>query len=126
MKKALILLFIFILSSLNSNAQGISNFWLIGYTTVLDSYTTSTKANIDFISGIPNVFPISRKMKFSETQGNICDLNGHLLMASNGLWIANALNDTMLNGGGLNPGPFTQAWPNYLPMANCKDRKSVV
>jgi hypothetical protein len=37
-------------------------------------------------------------------------------MASNGIWIANATGDTMLNGGGLNPGGITSNWPNGLPM----------
>ncbi|MBK7970767.1 MAG: hypothetical protein IPK08_18625 [Bacteroidetes bacterium] len=37
-------------------------------------------------------------------------------MASNGIWIANATGDTMMNGGGLNPGGITSNWPNGLPM----------
>ncbi|MBK7967080.1 MAG: T9SS type A sorting domain-containing protein [Bacteroidetes bacterium] len=32
-------------------------------------------------------------------------------MSSNGIWIANANNDTMLNGSGLNPNSFTSSWP---------------
>jgi hypothetical protein len=41
-------------------------------------------------------------------------------MSSNGVWIANATNDTMLNGGGLNPGPEVNSNPNglLLPYAN--------
>lgn len=50
-----------------------------------------------------------RKMSFDGTQGNICDAQGNFLMSSNGVWIANATNDTMLNGSGLNPGPYVNA-----------------
>ena len=41
-------------------------------------------------------------------------------MSSNGVWIANANNDTMLNGSGLNPGAYTSANSNGLliPHAN--------
>ncbi|MBK9638920.1 MAG: T9SS type A sorting domain-containing protein [Bacteroidetes bacterium] len=41
-------------------------------------------------------------------------------MSSNGVWIANANNDTMLNGTGLNPGTFVNDWSNGLiiPYAN--------
>ncbi len=59
-----------------------------------------------------------RKMAFDGTQGNICDANGNFLMSSNGVWIANANNDTMLNGSGLNPGYFVNSWPNGLLIPN--------
>ncbi|MGI8892984.1 MAG: hypothetical protein ACR2GN_05940 [Bacteroidia bacterium] len=58
----------------------------------------------------------NRKMPFKGTQGNISDKNGNLLMSSNGYWIANALNDTMMNGSGINPGGITPNWPYGLPM----------
>jgi hypothetical protein len=57
-----------------------------------------------------------RKMSFKGTQANISDSNGNLLMASNGIWIANATGDTMLNGGGLNPGLITPNWQFGMPM----------
>jgi hypothetical protein len=56
-------------------------------------------------------------MPFLGTQANISDANGNLLMASNGIWIANATGDTMLNGGGLNPSPFTSNWMFGLPIS---------
>jgi hypothetical protein len=37
-------------------------------------------------------------------------------MSSNGIWIANATGDTMMNGSGINPGGVTSSWPNGLPM----------
>lgn len=89
-----------------SYSQGVSNLWLLGYTGGLDAYTTSTKAKIDFQTGTPNVIPNFSKMRFTTTQGNISDTNGNMLMCSNGIWIANASGDTMMNGSGLNPGAF--------------------
>ena len=64
----------------------------------------------------------SRKMKFQSTEGNISDVDGNFLMSSNGLWIANATGDTMLNGAGLNPNSFTLSSINQdglmIPNAN--------
>ncbi|MBK7971346.1 MAG: hypothetical protein IPK08_21770 [Bacteroidetes bacterium] len=56
-------------------------------------------------------------MVFKGTQANISDAGGNLLMSSNGIWIASATGDTMLNGGGLNPSPFTSNWPNGFPLS---------
>ncbi len=49
---------------------------------------------------------------FTEDAG-ICDPNGNLLLYTNGIFIANALHDTMMNGGGLNSGPGTTSWQNF-------------
>ena len=117
--KKIFFLFLYAFGFIDSHAQGVSNIWLLGYNTLTDQYTTAPKAVIDFNLGTPSISPMTRKMKFSATQGNISDASGNLLMSSNGLWIANANNDTMLNGSGLNPGPITQAWPDYLPQPNC-------
>ncbi|MBL0051991.1 MAG: hypothetical protein IPP29_11040 [Bacteroidetes bacterium] len=57
-------------------------------------------------------------MSFKGTQGNISDANGNFLMSSNGIWIANANNDTMLNGGGLNPGAYASSWPYGMVLAH--------
>ena len=57
-----------------------------------------------------------RKMSFQGTEATICDEVGNFLMSSNGVWIANANNDTMLNGNGLNPNGITSSWPFGLPM----------
>ncbi|MBK7970770.1 MAG: hypothetical protein IPK08_18640 [Bacteroidetes bacterium] len=63
-----------------------------------------------------------RKIPFSDTQGNISDENGDLLMSSNGYFIANATGDTMQNGAGINPGLFTDDYGStngmILPYGN--------
>ena len=97
------LILIFLLIPVFSFAQGFKNIWLLGYNTQTDQYTTSPTATLDFKSGMPVIAGTNRKMHFQETQGNIADANGNLLMSSNGIWIANATGDTMLNGSGLNP-----------------------
>ncbi len=61
--------------------------------------------------------PEMRKMSFKGTEATICDAQGNFLMSSNGIWIANASNDTMMNGSGLNPGPGASSWPFGLPMS---------
>jgi hypothetical protein len=48
----------------------------------------------------------NRKMPFKGTEATICDAQGDFLMSTNGIWIANAINDTMLNGSGLSPSLF--------------------
>ncbi len=56
-----------------------------------------------------------------ETNGQICDDVGNPLFASNGIYISNALDDTMLNGGGLNPSAYTTSQSTYglhIPQAN--------
>lgn len=92
------------------SAQGRTHNFLIGYTTFIDSFTTSPKGRLLFDSTSINVIGESRKMAFRATQANISDENGNLLMVSNGCWIADATGDTMQNGGGLNPNSFTTDW----------------
>ena len=63
--------------------------------------------NMDFTGGNLNISYATRAMNFNCTNGEICDANGNLLFCSNGIYVANAQNDTMINGGGLNPSFFT-------------------
>ncbi len=77
--------------------------------------------NLDFSSGSLVIDTVSREMNFNETNGVICDKQGNLLFYSNGVYIANALNDTMQNGDGLNPCQFTTNHSDYgltIPQAN--------
>jgi len=108
----------FLLLCTNLHSQGLSNQFLLGYADTFDIYTSSAKARIDFNSGSPVVTSENRKMRFYETQGNISDAQGNLLMSSNGVWIANANGDTMMNGSGLSPGQFTDDYADGLPIVN--------
>ncbi len=109
------LIFITLLNGLLINdvyTQGLNHQWLLGYGTFTDSFTTSQKTRLLFDINNVTVLPETRKMKFLSCQANISDNNGNLLFVCNGIWIADATNDTMQNGKGLNPGPFTTAWQN--------------
>ena len=97
-------------------SQGFNHHWLIGSQWV----NTVPKGRV-FIDSTNFSFQTElRDMAFMGTDGSISDAQGNFLMSSNGVWVANANNDTMLNGTGLNPGPFVDQWPNglILPYAN--------
>ncbi|HNU34543.1 MAG TPA: T9SS type A sorting domain-containing protein [Bacteroidia bacterium] len=103
--------------------QGKAYNWLIGYQSATDANTTSRRmlAHTDSINSV--FTPTSFKMPFSSCQATISDENGNLIISSNGCWVANAIMDTMKNGGGLNPGPFstircTNISANPFPHAN--------
>ncbi|MGR6087227.1 MAG: T9SS type A sorting domain-containing protein [Arcticibacter sp.] len=63
----------------------------------------------------------SRPMWFMYTNAAISNDTGQLLFYTNGVYIANALDDTMINGSGLNPSFYTTQFSNIglrLPQAN--------
>ncbi len=72
-----------------------------------------TPFQIDFSSGSMLIQPLNRSMNMNRTNSSICNEAGTLLFYTNGIYIANALHDTMLNGSGLNPGSGTTAF-NFL------------
>jgi hypothetical protein len=111
MKKYLVHI-VMLLLSLESLGQGYNHQWLLG------SYNLQQdpKGRILFDANNYTLINENRKMPFYGTQANISDSNGNLLMSSNGIWIANATGDTMMNGSGINPGGVTSSWPNGLPM----------
>jgi hypothetical protein len=60
-------------------------------------------------------------MNLSETNSFASDSSGNLLFTTNGIYVANATDDTMMNGNGLNPAVFTNNHVHYgltLPQAN--------
>jgi len=111
-KRLKYLLILFFLSySFFCYSQGFNHTWLIGYDVGLfDTNVTSTKARLNFTTNSVTIIPETRRMPFNATQGNISDAYGNFLMSSNGCWIANANNDTMMNGDSLNPGSFASTW----------------
>jgi hypothetical protein len=111
MMKKLILLFFFL--PLIVHSQGENAHWLLGYWPL--SYN---KGHMTFDSSSYSYQKEFRKMAFEGTEATISDRNGNFLMSSNGVWIANATNDTMLNGGGLNPGQEVNSNPNGLLLDN--------
>lgn len=77
---------------------------------------------VDFTGSSLTIIPQIWKMNFNCTNGEICDRNGNLLFSSNGIWVSNAANDTMVNGGrGFNPCYFTNSKDTdglTIPQAN--------
>ena len=103
MKKTLIL-FGFICLSLSSLSQGINNLWLMGYECCQPLFSTM---DLNFETGSLVISQTQRSMEMNTTNGEICDSSGRLLFYTNGIYIANSLDDTMQNGSGLNPSFFT-------------------
>ena len=95
----------FTLESFELCGQGLNTSWLLGY--------LSTKGRITFTDTSYHYVTVIRKVPFTDTQGNISDVNGNLLMSSNGIFIANATGDTMQDGGGLNPNLYTDGYKQY-------------
>ncbi|HMT29227.1 MAG TPA: T9SS type A sorting domain-containing protein [Bacteroidia bacterium] len=89
--------------------QGINNNWILGYDSEWGLPFGITK--MDFFSGTPTITYDSLEMEFNHTHANISDDQGNLLFYTNGVYIADATNDTMLNGSGINPG----AYANFVP-----------
>ena len=89
--------------------QGISNNWLSGYYSWGGS--TYGQNRINFFTGSPTVAFDSIDMNFRHTHANISDSAGNMLFYTNGYYIADATDDTMDNGGGINPG----AYANFVP-----------
>jgi len=103
--KVQMFLMFFTLESFELCGQGLNTSWLLGY--------LSTKGRITFTDTSYNYVTEIRKVPFTDTQGNISDVNGNLLMSSNGIFIANATGDTMQDGGGLNPNLYTDGYKQY-------------
>jgi len=90
-------------------SQGMNNTWLLGNDPGWINF-----GRMIFDTNSYQLLTETRKMAFKGTQATISDDQGNFLMGSNGVWIANANNDTMLNGSGLNPGSNVNSHPNGL------------
>ncbi len=105
MKRFLLIFFLFF-SFFNSRSQGIDNLWMMGYGGAID--TPFGGINMDFISGSPVITHVAnRDMWMSSTSATICDVNGNTLFYTNGEYIADATNDTMMNGSGISPSTYS-------------------
>ncbi len=99
-------------------SQNQDKLWLMGYGCCTTNFTG---INMDFRSGSLVISAVQRHFNFSDTNGQLCDSAGNILFYSNGIYISNALDDTMLNGSGLNPSDYTTAhslYGLYLPQGN--------
>lgn len=87
------------------------NYWPLGYA----SYTSQSLAGgmkITFPGNVAILDTQSRPMWFVFTNAAISNGTGQLLFYTNGVYIANALDDTMMNGSGINPSFYTTQFSN--------------
>lgn len=86
------------------HSQGIQNFWLMGYDSIFQVQTGRT--TLDFNSSFSISYQ-SRPMNFGATVATLSDSSGNLQFYSNGVYVANRNDSTMLNGDNLNPSFYT-------------------
>ncbi|MCC7513364.1 MAG: T9SS type A sorting domain-containing protein [Bacteroidia bacterium] len=107
MKKLIFVLFMPLI------VQGqMNNTWLIGYG------NWAVRARIIFETNNYTLTQESRQMGFQGAEATISDDNGNFLMSSNGVWIADATGNLMLNGDSLNPSWDVNAHPNGILTEN--------
>lgn len=70
---------------------------------------------LDFTNGNPDTFSYSRPMSMFISSAALSSEDGDIQYYSNGIWIANRLNDTLLNSNNFNPGYYTNYY-NYHGM----------
>jgi len=108
----LLILVCFLPASTNAQNQGVNNHWIMGYSSV--GGLPFGNPRFDFFSGTPVISYDSLEMEFNHTHANISDDQGNLLFYTNGVYIADANHDTMFNGSGINPGPYSANFQDGL------------
>lgn len=93
MKKKIIFLFVLNLLMIYvcKSQQGITNNWLMGYSSWGGSPFGQTRMN--FFNGAPTISYDSLEMDFRHTQGNISNVTGNMMFYTNGYYLADATND---------------------------------
>ena len=89
-----------------SQAQQVDNYWFVGYEK--SSGFPFGPTSLDFKNMSPTIsYNIAIDMNFNFTAAFMSDTSSNLLFYTNGVWVANALHDTMQNGFGINPSTYT-------------------
>lgn len=91
------IVFLFLCTTAKAQLQ---NTWMMGH--FLNP--TLPKCGLDFSNGAADTFSLFRPMPFYITNSIISDSLGQLLFYSNGEYVANRNNDTLLNSNNFNPG----------------------
>jgi hypothetical protein len=100
--RKIVLIFLMLFSS-HAYSQ-IQNTWMTGH------YLIYPKGGIDFYSGSADTFSVFRELGFYSINTMINDSSGNLLFYTNGIYIANANHDTLLNSQNYNPGYASTTW----------------
>jgi len=106
MLKHCLVLYLLVYTCISALAQKHDYMWLMAQDRNLnipgvDGYI------MDFNETPVDIYYITTTMNLQRTNGSICDTSGNLLFYTNGIFIANSIHEQMENGGGLNPGQFT-------------------
>lgn len=111
MRNVIIICYFIWAFALNANAQNESSIWVFG------SPQWNSDFNLDFRAGLYHLDSVNRNMSLRLANSSICDQDGTLLFYTNGVYVADVLNDTMQNGSGLNAGVFASGWASLgLPL----------
>ena len=107
-----------LLSFTTLHGQGIDNLWMMGY----ESWAGIPFGGIemDFNTGSMVLSYRPKQMNFTTTSLTYCNEMGNVLFYTNGVYIANAQGDTMMNGSGLSPSYYTDVvgWNGlFIPQA---------
>ncbi len=106
MPKHSIVLYLLVCICISAKAQKHDYMWLMAQDRNLnipgvDGYI------MDFNETPVDIYYITTTMNLQRTNASICDTAGNLLFYTNGVFIANSIHEQMQNGGGLNPGQYT-------------------
>ncbi len=106
MLKHYIVLYLLVCTCVSAKAQKHDYMWLMAQDRNLnipgvDGYI------MDFNETPVDIYYITTTMNLQRTNASICDTVGNLLFYTNGIFIANAIHEQMENGGGINPGQYT-------------------
>ncbi len=113
-RRSIILILLF-LNCVTSFSQGLNNIWLSGYESFGGLPFGISRLN--FFNGPPLISYDSLNMNFNHTHTNISDSSGNILFYTNGIYIADATNDTMQNGGSIHPGLYANTFPDGFLIA---------
>ncbi len=91
---------------------GLNNLWLLGYNS--DDGIPYGGTNIDFVTGVADIYYQYRDIGFGRTAANISSNDGTLLFSTNGAFLANVNGDTLLNGTDLSPSTYSSIWSEGL------------
>ncbi len=103
--KRVLLCIVITMSKLYCYGQGIDNIWMFGYASYAGIPFGGMEMNFGSGSMVLNYQP--RPMNMGMTSVTHCDSAGNVLFYCNGAYIANAQDDTMMNGSGLSPSYYT-------------------
>lgn len=97
----------------SGSLQSQDNLWLSGYMCCSSALGGMT---MDVSNDTPTISLVNRPMWMDCTNAVISAPDGSLLFYTNGDYIANRYDDTLLNGSGISPGPYAALYPNGQPL----------